>query len=200
MSEDGWDAYYENSLKFPPRPLLVRALPLVGTKELALELGSGAFNDVKYLLQQGFERVIAIDMRPFAQTIADTFPRDRLDYVITRFEDYKFPGGAFDIVNAQYSLPFIVPGKFSAVFASAIASLKPGGVITGQLFGDRDGWSGDKDRNFHTADSCQALLAGLDVLHYVEEEEDQPTAAGHMKHWHVFHFIARRRLFEAAAD
>jgi hypothetical protein len=36
------------------------------------------------------------------------------------------------------------------------------------------------------------LLFGLELLEFIEEEKDGMQANGQEKHWHVFHFIARK--------
>ena len=36
------------------------------------------------------------------------------------------------------------------------------------------------------------ILKSLTVLSFEEDEHDKVTAAGEMKHWHVFHFIVKK--------
>ena len=48
------------------------------------------------------------------------------------------------------------------------------------------------ERTHHTRQQAEALLSGLDLLLFEEEERDAPTALGRLKHWHVFHVVARR--------
>ncbi len=192
MSDSTWQNYFEKTKSKPPRPLLVKALPFVKERRKALDLGSGALNDTVFLLKQGFEHVTAVDREPVAKEIAAALPADRFEYVIATFETFPFPTKTFDLVNAQYALPFIAPEKFAEVFANITNSLVEGGVFTGQLFGDRDGWSAKPGMTFHTLAQAKELLSGLEILSFEEEENDQPTAAGVMKHWHVFHFVGRK--------
>jgi len=56
-----WPQYIEKTKNKPPRRLLVQALGFVKNKNAALDLGAGAFNDTRYLLQAGFKKVIAVD-------------------------------------------------------------------------------------------------------------------------------------------
>lgn len=188
----GWYDYAERYRYRPPRPLLQRAVPLVSHRSTALDVGSGRLNDSRFLLECGFA-VTALDGEPIAQTVADTLPSERLSYVISRFERFAFPVAAFDLVSAQYALPFVPPEHYAAVFAALLAALKPGGIVTGQFFGDRDDWAGTPAMTFHTAAEARALLAPLTVLEFTEEDDPgSQTLSGQAKHWHLFHFIARR--------
>ncbi|GLQ11992.1 tellurite resistance protein [Devosia yakushimensis] len=190
---EGWQKYADNAAGRPPRPLLVDALQLISARDAAIDLGAGALTDSQYLLEQGFASVTALDSAPVAQATADTFPATRFRYAISTFEAFAFPTAAYDVVNAQYALPFIEPAHFPRVFAAIRASLKPGGLLVGQLFGDRDTWAGSPGMNFHTETSARALLADLTLLRFdVEDDANSKTMSGRPKHWHAFHIIARR--------
>jgi ubiquinone/menaquinone biosynthesis C-methylase UbiE len=175
---------------------MVKALSYVAHKDAAIDLGSGALNDVTHLLEAGFKQVIAVDKKPVALEIARSLPSDRFEYVISPLESFEFPTDSFDLVNAQYSLPFIAPHEFESVFHNITASLKDGGIFTGQFFGDRDEWSSNTAMTFHTKEQAIRLLSSFETLSFEEEEQDKRTAAGEMKHWHVFHFIVRHRDLE----
>lgn len=192
-SFQGWDKYVENSRDQPPRKLLVRALQFVPARGSAMDVGAGALNDTRFLLDEGFASVTALDSAPIAQDIADTLPPDRFRYVISTFEAFDFPVAAYDLVNAQYALPYIHPDHFDAVFARIAASLKPGGILTGQLFGNFDDWAGTPGMSFHTLAQARAVLSDVRPLEF--EENDEPnsqTLSGKAKHWHYYDFIARR--------
>lgn len=109
------------------------------------------------------------------------------------FGAFAFPTAHYDLVNAQYALPFIKPDLFAQVFQHMLDSLKVGGVFAGQLFGERDTWATTETMTFHTRSEVEELFRPLDVLVFEEEETDGPTALGAMKHWHVFHVIARKK-------
>jgi SAM-dependent methyltransferase len=190
---EGWQKYAEKAAGRPPRPLLVDALTRITARDKAIDIGAGALTDSQYLLEQGFAQVTALDSAPVAQATADTFPTDRFDYAISTFETFAFAPATYDVVNAQYALPFIDPAQFPRVFAAILASLKPGGLLVGQLFGDRDTWAGSSGMNFHTETQARALLADLSVLRFdIEDDETSKTMTGKLKHWHAFHIIAQR--------
>lgn len=190
---NSWSEYFINTKNKPPRTLLVQSLVYVHKKDKALDLGAGALNDSLYLLAQGFEHVTALDKEPLAQEIADGIPKDSFSYIISNLENYVFSKNIFNLINAQYTLPFVLPHSFDYVWDGIYESLKQGGVLTGQLFGHNDEWVSRKEMNFHTKEKVEKLLEHFDILFFNEEETDSRTAAGNMKHWHVFNFILRKK-------
>lgn len=190
---EGWYKYAERARDRPPRPLLLEAAQFTTRRDTAIDIGAGALNDTRFLLDAGFAHVTALDAEPIAQDIADTLPPDRFRYVIATFEDFAFLPATYDLLNAQYALPFIRPDSFDHVFDAILASLRPGGILTGQFFGDRDDWVGTPNMTFHSREGAEALLAPLTVLAFREEDDPaSQTLNGVPKHWHLFHFIARK--------
>ncbi len=187
-----WQTYFELTKSKPPRGLLVEALTHVSNRGHALDLGAGALNDSLFLLKEEFEHVTAVDREALAQTVADKLPSEKFTYTISKIENFEFPSEKFDLVNAQYALPFVSPESFDEVLEKIGGSIKRGGIFTGQLFGDRDEWRTHADMTFQTEDKTRKLLSDFDLLFFKEDEADRPTAEGTMKHWHVFHFIVRK--------
>ena len=96
-------------------------------------------------------------------------------------------------VNAEFSLPFISAAAFPSVFTKLMASVKIGGLFTGQLFGPNDSWNlPESGMNFHSRSDVERLLRGWAVLELTEEDRPGKTKLGEDKHWHIFHIIARR--------
>ena len=88
----------------------------------------------------------------------------------------------------------LLPAKpVRAVWDRIVASLPPGGRFSGQLLGDRDGRATQPDMSFQTRQDAEALVRGLEVEHFDEVEEDGKTAVGDLKHWHLFHVVARKQ-------
>ena len=172
----------------PPRGLLVRAAALVSG--VALDLGSGAGGESLYLADQGFE-VVAVDGEPAAAKYLDG--RDGVRFVASRFEDFEFGIGLYDLVNAQFALPFIGRAQFGDVWGRILGALRPGGVIAGQFFGPNDSWNiAATELAIQSETEALALLEGFEIVEWEEEEQDGLTADKSLKHWHVFHFIARK--------
>jgi tellurite methyltransferase len=177
----------------PPRPLLMRAAELAAAKDHALDAGAGALNATKYLLSAGFAHVTALDSAPASEKAAEELPPDRVTFVLSRFEDFTYPLNAYDLVNAEFSLPFIRRDDFAAVFARLLGAVKPGGLFTGQLFGLNDSWNTpESGMNFHARDAVERLLGGWDIVELEEEDHPGKTKLGEPKHWHIFHILARR--------
>lgn len=188
-----WKAFIERRKDQPPRPLLVRAVGFVQAVDHAVDLGSGAMNDVRFLLAKGFKHVAAIDEILMANEVAATLPPHRFDYIKSSFEDFDFPREGYDLVNAQNSLSFIAPDQFDRVFGSILLSLKKGGVFAGQLVGNQDDWAPRRpDMTFCTAEQTEQRFAELDVVEFDEGAEDLVLADGSIKHRHFIRFIVQR--------
>ena len=191
-SSNLWKTYQEKTKGRPPSPSLVRATGFVTDKDAALDFGAGGLRDSRFLLEQGFKSVIAVDFEPTTAEIAKEIGDERLKVYTTSFDEFGFSQDAFDLINAQFSLPFITPSSFGAVFSKLMASLKPGGILVGQLFGDRDSWRVNPKMTFHTETEARKLLEGMEILEFKEEEKDEKPVVGALKHWHVFHFTTRK--------
>jgi tellurite methyltransferase len=185
-----WTTYYESTSERPPHESLVEAIAYVSSREAAIDVGAGAMRDTRHLLHEAFESVVALDAEPINQNgeITD----DRLTVITQAFETYDFPENNFDLVNAQFSLPFTAPESFEAVFKGILASLKPEGVFVGQLFGTNDEWSKNPRMTFHTHEDIKRLIQEMKVLKLEGREYDGKTATGTPKHWHFFTIIARK--------
>jgi len=191
MANKDWSDYYKATKAKPPRPLLVKALEYVSDKGKAIDIGGGALNDTRYLLNQGFD-VTVIDKSPLMEDEVKNIPNDTLHAHITSFEDFNFPKEEYNLASAMFALPFTAPEHFNTVFSKIKDSLKKGGVFCGQFFGERDEWKTNFNMTFHTKEQAQELLNGLEVISFKEDEKDDKTATGDMKHWHIFHVIARK--------
>jgi len=75
----------------PPRSLLIRAADLAEPKDHALDAGAGALNATRYLLSAGFKHVTAFDSALESQTFAAELPREKVRFVLSRFEDFDYP-------------------------------------------------------------------------------------------------------------
>ena len=181
-----WDEYNEVTKNKPPRKLLTKVATTGG---YALDLGAGALNDTRYLLEQGYE-VDVVDSNPSILELGKDLKKVRL--FVSRFDAFDFPIAKYDLINAGDAFPFNPPETFDAMIARLAASLKPGGVFVGQFFGVEDSWSNDKKMTFHTKEQVAALLKGFAVSHFEETKKEGKTAMGQNKFWHVFNVIATR--------
>jgi len=188
-----WPQYINATKNKPPRQLLVQALEYVKNKQTALDLGAGALNDSKSLLEAGFEKVIAVDSEENLELISDVNKeyKDAFVFKKIKIEDYNFPENNFDLVNAQFVLSFIQKTKIVQVLDDIKKALKSDGIFVGQFFGIKDSWSGNSSISTYTEKEIKEFLFGLDIVYFQEDEKDGRTAMDGEKHWHIFNFIAK---------
>ena len=190
-----WISYYDEQEEREPREQLLSALASFereGRTGLAVDLGCGQGFETEELLRRGWE-VVAIDasdegIRRLRARVGDVGARLRT--VVSSMEDVEIPDA--DLVHASFSLPYCRPEAFPRLWDDLRAAIRPGGRFAGQLFGDRDTWASTKDdMTFFELERARALFDGMEIESFDEEELDD-EAWGEMKHWHVFHVIARR--------
>lgn len=198
MASDDWGSFYRITRDNPPWPLLTRAAALARKDGRALDLGAGAGRDTRYLLAHGFQ-VTAVDAQADSVALLTALPeelkpfQERLRATQSRFEDFAFETGGYDLINAQFTLPFMAPSDFIAVFGRIKDALAAGGVFAGQFFGDHDEWNTpDTTMTFVTRAEAETLLDGLETIEFREIEEDGHIADGRPKYWHVYHILARK--------
>ncbi len=192
-----WSEYYERTRSVGASLSLIEALKNVEHKDAALDLGSGSGRDSLFLLDQGFGHVVAVDAEAGAADVLNHVPeakRDDLEFVQARFDEFEYGDARYDLINAQFALPFNPPETFDEMFSRLKQSLKPSGVFVGTFFGENDEWNTSVSKQtFHSRAEVEALLSGLEIIKL--EEEDNPDgrlADGTPKHWHRFIVIARR--------
>jgi SAM-dependent methyltransferase len=191
-----WAAYYEKLRDRPPRKTLVRALDLFGTppaNALAVDLGCGDGRDIVELLRRGWS-VVAVDSEPEAlkRLAARNLPgAERITPVVARMEDVPLPIGVH-LVNSSFAMPLCEQAKFHELWTRIREALPSGGRFSGQWYGPRDTWFGRSGMAFVSRDEAMAMLKGLDVEMFEEEEDDGVTPRGKPKHWHIFHIVARK--------
>jgi SAM-dependent methyltransferase len=194
MTFPDWNRFYGYTKDSPPWPLLMRAAALAPKGGRALDLGAGAGRDTRYMLEQGFD-VTAVDAEPGAMALLAALPQEHLQVVQSSFEDFDFASAIYDLISAQFALPFMPKERFATVFGRLKAALAPGGVFAGQFFGVHDE-SNNPERahamTFLMRAETEDLLSDLEVIELTEEDADGHKADGSPKHWHVFHILARR--------
>jgi SAM-dependent methyltransferase len=189
--EKDWREFIQITSGQPAWPRLVRAAALFDAPGEALDAGPGGGRDTEHLLRAGW-RVTAVDASPSSAAALRRLPRQRnLTFVASRIEDFE-PAG-YELVNAQFSLPFIARDRYGAAIRRLRDSVRAGGVMAATFFGQQDQWNEPgTELNFTTETEVRDLFAGWELVELTEIEEDGKTADGSPKHWHVFHVIARR--------
>ena len=188
-----WENYYKKHISRKPREQLVKAVNLCFKKENALDLGAGTLIESKFLLKSGFKKVVAVDNSPETKVFAKKINSKKFILKISSFEDFKFSKNKYDLISAQYSLPFYGPKNFKNFIKKIKDSLKLNGIFTGQLFGVNDEWNVKRrELVFQNREQALKLLSGLKILEFKEEEKDIKITSGISKHQHIFHFIAEK--------
>ena len=106
-------------------------------------------------------------------------------------QDVDIPSA--DLVHASFSLPYCPPDAFPRLWRDLRAAIRPEGRFAGELFGDRDTWAAtERDMTFLDVSSARELFDGMELESFEEEESEDEGWGDEIKHWHVFHAIARR--------
>lgn len=188
-----WGRFCAITRDRPPCRPLVRAAALVSRNGRALDLGAGGGRDTRYLLEQNFH-VTAVDADPHAVALLSALPKPyaaRLRIIQSTFKDFAFEVAAYDLISAQFALPFMPRSHFDDVFTQLKVALAPGGVFTGQFFGVHDQWNIPAcSMTFLTRSEADAFVSDLRTIEFSEQDDDGHTADGSPKHWHVFHILA----------
>jgi tellurite methyltransferase len=163
---------------------------------VAIDLGSGNGRDSRHLLQQGWQ-VTAIEKEISGIEIlkANLDPEylKNLTVINSAFEDLQMLPPA-DLIYASASLPFCSQEFFPKLWQMMDQSLRPKALFAGQFFGPDDEWcQRDNPLLCHSKAAIEKLFAGYKIIALNEKNEKGPTAAGPLKHWHIFDVIAEKR-------
>lgn len=192
-NDSTWVEYHMTTKDLPPSPLLVESFSYLKHNNHALDLGAGGLKDSKFLLSKGFKNVTIVDSEATVSESAKDLPVNKVEIIITPFDQFNFPKEEYDLVNAQFSLPFNPPSTFNRVIEKLKSSLKMEGIFTGQLFGINDEWNvPGKNMTFNTESEVRDLFSDMDILKLIEVDRDGTLAKGTPKHWNYFNVIARK--------
>ena len=191
------EKFLEQTKNLPPRRYLVDAMNHVESRGPALDLGAGALRDTRYLLQEGFEEVISVDKNPSITNYGKDISDHRSKIVVSSFEDFDFESDTYDLINAQYALPFAQKKSFDILMANILSSLKKDGLFVGTFFGDKDSWQ-ESDRKpsaqvFLSREQILDIFKEFEILTIIEEEEKNAPVGDTRKDWHKFHITARKK-------
>lgn len=198
-----WARYYAVTVDRPAWPTVRFAIERFAAEasaeprhgsHFAVDLGCGAGRDARELLSAGW-RVLAVDREPgaIAALEAATAPdlRPALTGQVADLVDVTIP--TCDLINASLCLPFLAPEAYWTTVARILIALPVGGRFAALLFGDRDGSSTDPAMTCPTPEAIRGALAGFELEHWSEREEDTRTALGEPHHYHLIELVARRK-------
>ena len=177
----------------PVRPLAVAAVEALDlgparTARTAIELGCGRGIEARFLAENEFavhtydaDRSVEQLLVELGQVLPITHSTIDLAQITA------LPSA--DLVLSCATLPFVRREAFPTLWSIIRESLRPGGVLAVDLFGDRDGWAAT-DGTFLTRNEVEELLHGLEVVDLVEEEREGRSFGG-ARHWHTYRVVAR---------
>ncbi len=189
-----WNEYINRTEGYPPRPGLVEALKHTDGRDAAADLGAGALNEARYLLEQNFSHVLAVDTEPLVSQKAAAIGDPRLEVQIKPMQDVALTENTYDVISAQASLFFVPTQDLTSLISHIHRALKQRGVFTGQFLGPNDSWRGLPGRYTQSESEVRELLSSFEVLSVTPDEYDRGTATSpdSIKHWHIFNVIARK--------
>lgn len=185
--------YYELTKDHQPRPLLVEAVTLLESDQTqALDLGCGAGNETRFLLERGFT-VTAVDSNRYAGQYIMDLPhaQERARFVHASFNSFEYE--MYDLVNALYSLSFMPRPYLEEVMGKILGSIKSKGIFVGNFFGPNDEWNiPESQMTFIDKDETRNILADMEVITLTEHEHRGPKANNTLKNWHIVSFVAKK--------
>lgn len=195
-----WEEYYQNTLNFtdPHKTLLLAhkyfQLENITTGKAA-DLGAGTGRDTLYLLKSGWQ-VFALDAEQLSIDIilnrVDPQHLTNLQVIRSTFEEMRLPAD-LDLINASFSLPFCKPPDFGRCWDEITGSLSVGGRFCGQFFGEHDAWASNPNLMIHSYEALKGLFQRQFIIEYLQIEDGMiPSANGTLKHWHVYHVVAKK--------
>jgi SAM-dependent methyltransferase len=193
MSNDyNWPLYFEKTQNGKPRENLVRALDLFARENfhgLCMDIGSGAGNDISYLLDKGW-KVIAFDPEEDSQRIIhERFPsHPNLNFTKASFKEISWE--MVDLINCSYVLPFCEKDYFDTLMQNIITHVKPGGRFAGNFFGPRHGWN---HLNLVSKEKALSYFSNFNIEYIHEVEEDKISALDEEIFFHNIDLVARKR-------
>jgi hypothetical protein len=96
-----WNEYINKTKNKRMRPLLQEAFAFAANKKHALDLGAGALNDTRAILDNGFYEVSVVDSEPSVRKLIDELSStlsspSRISFYNQTFETFNFPTSKYD--------------------------------------------------------------------------------------------------------
>lgn len=187
-----WLDYYNKVAGRKPDSILKFAVKNhLNRNDIAYDMGCGAGDDTKYLLDKGF-KVVAVDKEPSAIEFIKSIIKKNENLTLKNTSFEKITIEPCNLIFGRASFPFCNPKYFNKFWNKMSVSLKKDGILVGTLLGDKDTWSTSNDLTFISHDNWVKLLKNFEILYFDEQEFDDVTALGSKKHWHIYYFILRK--------
>lgn len=203
--ESNWEGsrgleYIKRTNNREPRKQLIRLVEKLEPSS-AIELGIGAGNETKFLLEKGW-KVLAIDINEKCQSqvISQIDAKQAQNFMFKKqkFETLELEKNSCDLLVAFDSLHFCNKKYFNDFFEKVIGAIRKDGYFIGNLLGVNDSWRKTKeiDMPFFTKEEIIELFKDFEFCTngLIESEIDGKTAVSEKnKHWHTFFIKAKKK-------
>jgi SAM-dependent methyltransferase len=162
----------------------------LGQRLRAFDLGAGNMRDAKFLLQQGFKEVTAVDEDP----AAETFVVPGIDFKCQSITKYKLAKNSFDLGISCNTLLYLSFFEVSQVLEIVYKGLRPGGIFGCNLLGMNDDWvrTYNPRVSFLQLADVKVLKEKYRPLKLESTEWDALDSNGIQKHWHFWNLLFLR--------
>ena len=168
-----------------PNTLLVKAIRHVSKYDNALDLGAGKCRDSRFLLNLGFKGVTAID-----KTQPEFIPSNEgFAFKQADLDDVIFDG-EFDLISAQFVLPFIA--DVPKLLGKVRSALSKDGIFVGQFFSLEEAACRSPGVRGDTIDAVSAYLKDFTPILIKEESRFSTDPTGHYKTWYTIDCIVKK--------
>lgn len=191
-NNENWPLYLDLTKNAFPRENLIRAIQffsLENKKGTVIDIGSGAGNDVRFLLYCGW-KISGFDSEQVSvEMINKEFGNNpKLKMQHADFKNIKFK--PVDLINCSYVLPFCQSEYFDKLMDKIIKNIKSGGRFAGNFFAPNHSWT---DCTLKSKDEVQAYFTDFEIEYFLETENDRKSALGEDTHFHNFDIVARKK-------
>lgn len=191
-NDNNWPLYFEKTMNGGPRENLVRALDLFDKEYfqgICMDIGSGAGNDINYLLDKGWN-VLAFDPEEESRRIIhERFPNNpNLQFTLANFKE--IPWQTVDLVNCSFVLPFCEMDYFDSLMQNIVSNIRPGGRFSGNFFGLNHGWN---HLSLVSKDRALSYFQDFELEYVNETAEDKLSALGDEVYFHNIDVVGRRK-------
>jgi tellurite methyltransferase len=203
MTASSWQKFYETARQGAAHNTTVTALRLFNEEGappgFCVDIGCGEGLDAMAAIVNGWT-VLAIEKEQSALEVlyknvqaASSVNADylsRLKMFCGSVEQLDWPANQF--TNASLSLPFCPKPDFAEVWQRIVKNIVQGGRFAGHFFGDRDGWAPAGRLVHMSRNQIESLFDDFELELFEEDERDFNDIDGRMKHWHIFHVVAKK--------
>ena len=156
---------------------------------IAIDLGTGAGNDARYLVEKGF-KVTCIDKEEKSKEIIMSQNNENIKFELQEFENLKL--NKADLINACFSLHFCNPDRFEKMMIEITSSINKKGFFVGNFLGKEDEWNGNNQETFLNKEEILNYFKNFKIMYFAEKKYIKDTILGETKNWHVFEIIAMK--------